>query len=181
VPWVGTATPDSVRRNALQFHSEKVIKPDSNPAGYSGYTVFVRSGGANANKAEIQINYVAMMYAKSLDEFRKSKLGPRESEMKTRFLRVPGGAGHPMYEVWRRQQQTSIGKAHAAACKLYYDYFRSEPPNVALGEAAIEAMRPLNLPNILLPPPALHAAAGPERKPNMLPPLPHAGAPLFRR
>ena len=137
--------------NGLQFHSEKIIKPESNPAGYSGYTVFVRSGGANANKAEIQINFPAMMYAKSLPEFRNSMPG-REGEMQAKFREVPGGLGHKMYEVYRAQEQTPTGKAYAAACKLYYDYFRSDPPNMRLGRAALEAMRALDPPLPGLPP-----------------------------
>ena len=137
--------------SGLQFHSEKIIKPESNPAGYSGYTVFVRSGGANANKAEIQINFPAMMYAKSLPEFRAS-MPEREAEMRSKFPEVPGGLGHAMYEVYRAQEQTPTGKAHAAACKLYYDYFRSDPPNMRLGRAALEALRALNMPGVLLPP-----------------------------
>jgi len=137
--------------NGLQFHSEKIIKPESNPAGYSGYTVFVRSGGADANKAEIQINFPAMMYAKSLPEFRNSMPG-REGEMQAKFREVPGGLGHKMYEVYRAQEHSPTGKAYAAACKLYYDYFRSDPPNLRLGRAALEAMRALDPPLPGLPP-----------------------------
>ncbi|SEP38217.1 hypothetical protein SAMN02990966_05541 [Rhodospirillales bacterium URHD0017] len=137
----------------LQFHLEKEIKPASNAAGYSGYTVFVRAGGANAHKAEIQINCPAMMYAKSLPEFEEA-MGPgAAAAMRVRFPTVPGGLGHKMCDVWRDQKQTRIGKAHAAACKLYYDYFRSEPTDLRLGQEALEAVRKLKMPGVLLPPP----------------------------
>src|SRR5262245_49536922 len=147
--------------SGLQFHSEKIIKPESNPAGYSGYTVFVRSGGANANKAEIQINFPAMMYAKSLPEFRAS-MPQREAEIMAKFREVQGGWGHKMYEVYRAQEQTPTGKAYAAACKLYYDYFRSDPPNMRLGRAALEAMRALDPPLPGLPPATRPAALKPK-------------------
>jgi hypothetical protein len=152
---VGQATSEAFKRTGLQFHSEKIIKPDSNACGYSGYTVFVRSGGANANKGEIQINYPAMMFAKSLKEFNAS-LGPdRAREIGGKYPIVPGGVGHALYEVARAPgaEHTPKGKAYAAACKAYYDYFRSDPPSLDLGLKAHAALTKLTppLPNVVLP------------------------------
>jgi hypothetical protein len=159
------ATPVSLNRNALQYHYDKVIKPEDNNCGYSGYTVFVRSGGSEANKAEIQINYVAMMYAKSLPEFRNSFNPDKERELAMKYNRVPGGLGHALYEVARKPgaENSPEGIAYAAACKLYYDYFRSEPPDMALGVLArntIDALQPpLKTAHVLPPPPTMVPSA----------------------
>ena len=151
---VGQTTSAAFKRSGLQFHAEKMIKPESNACGYSGYTIFVRSGGANANKGEIQINYPGMMYAKSLPEFEAALGKDKAREIGSRYSIVPGGVGHALYEVARAPgaEDTDRGKAYAAACKAYYDYFRSDPPSLALGAKAHEALTALMAPTKFPPP-----------------------------
>ena len=85
---VGQTTSAAFKRSGLQFHAgEDRSKPDLNACGYSGYTIFVRSGGANANKGEIQINYPGMMYAKSLPEFEAAHGKDRAREDEGRDIR----------------------------------------------------------------------------------------------
>ncbi len=139
----------------LKFHSEKIIRPDgdpiNNPCGYSGYTVFVRT--VDFKKAEVQINYPSMLYAKSLPEFRDTCGEQMVGEMWARYAPVPGGLGHKMYEGWQNNQQTQIGKDYAVACKLYYDYFQSPILERAKGQKALEAVRKLNMPGVAIRPP----------------------------
>jgi hypothetical protein len=145
-------------RSGLQYDSEKPVTRESNACGYSGYTVFVKSSaGGNPKMGEIQINYPPMMYAKDLGDFRGS-MPERVAEMRSRFPEVPGGLGHKMYEVYRDQKLTPIGLAHAAASKLYYDYFRARDWH--LGQRALEAVRSLNLPGVVLPLPTRFRGTG---------------------
>ena len=156
----------------MQYHYDKVIKPEDNNCGYSGYTVFVRSGGSEANKAEIQINFVTMMFAKSLPEFRNSFNQDVERKLITKYTMVPGGLGHALYEVARKPgaENSPEGLAYANACKLYYDYFRSDSADIAVGAAAHDAIAALKPPltaHVLPPrptmiPPATTAATAPK-------------------
>jgi hypothetical protein len=120
-------------RNTLQFVESKSYKPHKNPptakdlkdnpCNYSGDAVIVRT--RDFRRAEIQINYWEMQYAKSLPEFLGALGTGAETEMRGRFAPVPGGLGHKMYEAWRANPESDKGKANAAACKLYFDYFRA--------------------------------------------------------
>jgi hypothetical protein len=94
-----------------------------------------------------------MMYAKSLPEFEATFGHDEVAKMWVKYAPVPGGLGHKMYEMWQAQEQTPTGKANAAACKKYFDYFRSEMRRPGQGEQVLEAVRKLNLPGILLPRP----------------------------
>lgn len=127
--------------NGFTVFEEKVTIGAFNDAGYSGLTLFVESGG---NKGEIQVNTPPLMYAKSLSMFRKT-LGDLEPKMIATYPLVHGGLGHQLYEVYRVQPQTPIGRAHAHASKLYYNYFRSDPPNMLWGQAARDAINALNI------------------------------------
>jgi hypothetical protein len=149
----------------LQLLSEKLHDPNDrvkNPCGYSGATIFVRTAGGDAKEAkkgEVQINYPPMMYAKALKEFSDTFGQSEVTKMRTKYMPVPGGLGHGMYEKWQAQEQSDIGKANAAACKLYYDYFRSDPTDLRLGQEALEAVRKLKAPGVQLPPPLVIAPA----------------------
>jgi hypothetical protein len=127
--------------NGWSVFEEKVTVGALDVAGYSGLTIFVSSGG---NKGEIQVNTPPLMYAKSLSMFRKS-LGSMEQHMRASYPLVHGGLGHKLYEVYRVQPQTSIGRAHAHASKLYYNYFRSDPANALWGMAARDAINALGI------------------------------------
>jgi hypothetical protein len=127
--------------NGFTVIEEKITIGAFNAAGYSGLTVFVQAGG---NKGEVQINTPALMYAKSLPEFRKA-LPDLEPLMKATYPLVPGGLGHELYETYRVQKDTPIGRTYANASKLYYNYFRSDPPNMNWGMMARDAIRPLHL------------------------------------
>jgi hypothetical protein len=147
---VGYAQSEAFKRSGLQFHSEKVIRPETNACGYSGYTVFVRSGGANANKAEMQINYPGMLYAKQLEEFKRDLGEDKARDIAAKYSIVPGGLGHTLYDV--AEKKGAGHQAYAAACKAYYDYFRSDPPSFELGAKAHAELKKLKLPNVSLPP-----------------------------
>ncbi len=58
-----------------------------------------------------------------------------------RYCRADWGTRCTRYHA---QEQTPVGKAAAAACKMYYDYFRSDPTDLRLGQEALEAVRKLN-------------------------------------
>jgi hypothetical protein len=127
--------------NGFSVFEEKITIGAFNAAGYSGLTVFVQSGG---NKGEVQINTPALMYAKSPPEFRKA-LPHLEPLIKATYPLVPGGLGHERYETYRVRKETPVGRAYANASKLYYNYFRSDPPNMNWGMMARDAIRALNL------------------------------------
>jgi len=136
-------------RNTLQFVEERGYKPgdtpadlEKNPCNYSGDSIIVRT--RDFRRAEIQINYAAMQYAKSLPEFRAA-FGPQaETEMEGKFAPVPGGLGHKMYEEWRRKPNDTVGKNNAAACRLYFNYFRSPVRTPDQWDKVLEALRNLN-------------------------------------
>lgn len=130
-----------VASNGFTVFETKTTLAAFDDGGYSGSTVFVSSGG---NKGEIQVNTPAMMYAKSLPEFRNA-LGRLEPLMKATYPLVPGGLGHALYEGFRNQRETPAGRAYMSASKLYYNYFRSSPPNMNWGNMAAAAVRKLNL------------------------------------
>lgn len=150
---------DKNNTSGFQFFQEKVAEADTDKCGYSGYTVFVRTAGGDPKFAEIQINYPPMMYAKSVDEFRKT-MPEREAKMKADFPTLPGGLGHKIYDLHKDHKGTTFGDALEAASKLYYDYFRSAPTDLRLGQEAFEAVKNLKQDaiTILLSPAAL---AGP--------------------
>lgn len=136
--------------NGYTVFEEKITVGAFNEAGYSGLTMFVQSGG---NKGEIQVNTPALMYAKSLPEFRNA-LPQLESSIKARYHLVAGGLGHTLYETYRAEPADKLtgksltprGRTYGNASKLYYNYFRSDPPNMNWGIMARDAIRPLNLP-----------------------------------
>jgi hypothetical protein len=126
--------------NGFTVFEEKVTVGALNAAGYSGTTVFVSSGG---NKGEIQINTPALMYAKSLHEFRDA-LPHLEAKMKATYPLVPGGLGHDLYVAHRDKTKTEdVRRRYGNASKLYYNYFRSFPPNMNWGMMARDAVLPL--------------------------------------
>jgi hypothetical protein len=129
--------------NGFTVIEEKVTVGALNSAGYSGLTIFVESGG---NKGEIQINTPALMYAKSLPEFIIALPG-QEALMKATYPLVPGGLGHELYETHRdtKKQPEAKRRAYGAASKLYYNYFRSYPPNMNWGMMARDAINALHL------------------------------------
>ena len=118
-------------RSGFLFHQEKIVEAHLDPCGYSGYTVFVRSIGGE--KAEIQINYPPIMYAKSVEEFRLT-MADREAKMKADYPVLPGGLGHKLYDLHKLYKGTGFKKALEDTSKLYYYYFRSER-DLALGAA----------------------------------------------
>jgi hypothetical protein len=130
-----------VASNGFTVFEQKTTVGQLDDGGYSGSTVFVTSGG---NKGEIQVNTPAMMYAKSLPEFRRA-LGNLEPLMKATYPLVPGGLGHALYVGFRNCKQTPIGRSYMAASKLYYNYFRSSPPNMNWGMMAKAAIDKLHL------------------------------------
>lgn len=118
----------------------RVILGNSNEAGYSGWTINVSQGG---HKGEIQVNTPVMMYAKSLPEFRDA-FPDLEAKMKATYSYVPGGLGHILYETWRdKATPPAQKKSYGAASKYYYNYFRSEPPNMNWGIFARDAIAAL--------------------------------------
>lgn len=126
--------------NGFTVFEEKITLGALNTAGYSGITVFVSSGG---NKGEIQINTPALMYAKSLKEFRDA-LPQLEAMMKATYPLVPGGLGHTLYESHRDKTKTEeVRRRYGNASKLYYNYFRSFPPNMNWGMMARDAVSKL--------------------------------------
>lgn len=128
--------------NGFTVIEEKVTLGAFNSAGYSGITMFVESGG---NKGEIQINTPALMYAKSLPEFRNALPG-QEGLVKATYPLVPGGLGHALYEVHRdKTRPAEQRRTYGNASKLYYNYFRSYPPNMNWGMLARAAILPLHL------------------------------------
>lgn len=127
--------------NGFSVIEKKITIGAFNAAGYSGLTVFVQSGG---NKGEVQVNTPALMYAKSLSQFRNA-MPEKEALMKATYPLVPGGLGHLLYETYRTQETTPTGRAYAHASKLYYNYFRSYPPNMNWGNMARDAIRGLNI------------------------------------
>ncbi len=133
-------------RSGFYFFSETVAEADKDKCGYSGYTVFVRSTGGQ--KGEIQINYPPMMYAKTLEEFRKT-FPNGEAKMKADFPILPGGLGHKMYDLHKVHKGTKFGDDLEAASKLYYDYFRSDR-DLNLGRLAVEAVRNLKQDDITI-------------------------------
>lgn len=115
-------------------------------AGYSGSSINISQGG---NKAEIQVNTPAMMYAKDLDEFNYACPG-REAEMKARFPLVPGGIGHLLYETWREETTPPDSKQiYGEASYYYYEYFRSMPVSAELGKKAAAILASLHPPIIV--------------------------------
>jgi hypothetical protein len=113
--------------NGFTVFEEKTTIGALNSAGYSGNTVFVSSGG---HKGEIQINTPALMYAKSLHEFRNALPG-KEALIKATYPLVPGGLGHMLYDTHRDKKKTEdVRRTYGHASKLYYNYFRSYPPNM---------------------------------------------------
>jgi hypothetical protein len=126
------------KRTGFQFFEKKEIKPDSNACGYSGYTVVVQWPGQG--KAEIQVNYVTMIYAKSMPEFVAAFGKEKIRQVQALYPEhiVKGGLGHELYEVARKPGalETQRGQDYAAACKAYYDYFRGKPDLKAGQDAA---------------------------------------------
>lgn len=124
----------------------RTILASSNAAGYSGWSINVSRGG---HKAEIQVNYPEMMYAKDLKEFVYAFPG-EEAKMRATFPLVPGGIGHILYETSRKPGvPKNVQDAYAAASNIYYAYFRSKPVDLALGKAAAAAVAALNPPVIV--------------------------------
>lgn len=119
--------------NGFQLVEDRVVTADSNDAGYSGWTINVVSGGI---QGEVQINTRILMYAKSLPEFRAAFPG-QQTMMSATYPAVAGGLGHILYEVSRdTDRPAAVRSAHARASKIYYSYFRSFPPDYALGSLA---------------------------------------------
>ena len=143
----------SIRLQYLSGGMTDPLNKVKNPCGYSGGTIFLKTAGTNNKKGEIQVNYPDMMYAKSLPEFAATLGQSQVAAMWVKFAPVPGGLGHKMYEVWQAQEQTPVGKGAAAACKMYYDYFRSEVRGSRQGHEVLDALRKLNLPGVVLPRP----------------------------
>lgn len=130
---------DPLAVNDFMYHSQKEIDPVPDPCGYSGYTVFVQSKGLIS---EIQINSVIMMYAKSKNEFLKAFGQDRAKEIFNDYPAVPGFVGHELYEIARK---TGANPAYAAACKLYYNYFRTVPADFDAGLKAAKALKDLGI------------------------------------
>lgn len=134
-----------IARNGWSVFQKKITLAANDDGGYSGQTVFVATGGS---KGEIQINNPALMYAKSLDQFLKNPvLGAMLPRLKATYSMVPGGLGHRLYVGFRRPFSAHVdpGKKFADASRIYYNYFRSSPPDMNLGRAAQAAILPLNL------------------------------------
>lgn len=99
--------------NGFTVFEEKITLGALNTAGYSGITVFVSSGG---NKGEIQINTPALMYAKSLKEFRDA-LPHLEAMMKATYPLAPGGLGHTLYESHRDKTKNGGRASEIRQCQ----------------------------------------------------------------
>lgn len=69
----------------------------NNPKGYSDWKVIVSKNGS---LAEVQINTKNLLYAKDLPFFRVVCPG-EEAAMKAKYMPVPGGVGHLLYEISR--------------------------------------------------------------------------------
>ncbi len=123
--------------HAFRLHSLKEKKRDDpkNPCGYTDYTIFVQSGGFIA---EIQFNHVKMMYAKSKHEFIAGFGEDKARQIKASYGLVEGFLGHELYEKYRVQKYKDPAEANRAALasKAYYDYFRSDPADYAMGTLA---------------------------------------------
>ena len=121
---------------------EKIVDGTKDKAGYSGWTVFVTKAGY---KGEIQVNTKEIMYAKTLDEFKKQF--PNDYELfLNKYPAVPGGIGHELYEVARAKETPQARRdAFNAASRAYYAYFRSDPPDFVLGERALSELVALGL------------------------------------
>ena len=131
----------SQARNGFQYYQTKEARPEL-MAGYSGWTLnAIRSGVY----CEIQVNTKAMLYAKSLPEFR-SEFGDEEGSWKALYPLVPGGLGHVLYDVARSDNEPPERRAEfKKASQAYYDYFRSKPADPALGRAASIAIRKVHV------------------------------------
>jgi hypothetical protein len=132
------------KRTGFQYFEHKEVKPNSNACGYSGYTVVVQWPGQG--KAEIQVNYVSMIYAKSMPEFEAAFGKEKIRQVQTLYPPhiVEGGQGHHLYEVARKPgaDKTKRGQDYAKACKAYYDYFRGKP-DLKAGQEAAKLIRDL--------------------------------------
>lgn len=143
-------------------HDSMFIKADAKPTfadgnacGYSGYAVIVQT--REGHRAEIQINYPNILFAKSPNELKDFPDLARP--LRTKYAPVPGGLGHTMYEAY---QDNKTRTGHAKACKLYYDYFRNPVPSSVMAELVLQALYPLNLhvPGVVIPPRPLYRGTG---------------------
>jgi hypothetical protein len=140
-------------RNGFVVIEEKATMGFLNDCGYSGDTVFVQTGGGDSSKGEIQVNTPAMMYGKDLRQFQQlEKQGVASvSQMIATYGAVKGGLGHALYETARNDKEgDSKRRVYARACKFYYNYFRSSPPNMNWGFMARDAVRALNDPHLIV-------------------------------
>lgn len=109
-----------IASNGWSVREQKPKKSD--PKGYSDWKVIV---SRNGSLAEVQINTKNLLYAKDLPFFRAVCPGD-EGAMKARYMPVPGGIGHLLYE-WSRVPGPRAQAADALGLR-YYAHFRK--PNV---------------------------------------------------
>jgi hypothetical protein len=109
-----------IASNGWSVREQKRKKSD--PKGYSDWKVIVSKNGS---LAEVQINTKNLLYAKDLPFFRAVCPG-EEAAMKAKYMPVPGGIGHLLYE-WSRVPGPRSQTAEALGLR-YYAHFRT--PNV---------------------------------------------------
>ena len=106
--------------NGWSVREQKPKKND--PKGYSDWKVIVSKNGS---LAEVQINTKNLLYAKDLPFFRAVCPGD-EAAMKAKYMPVPGGIGHLLYE-WSRVAGPRAQAANDLGLR-YYAHFRK--PNM---------------------------------------------------
>lgn len=124
-----------IASNGWGYVETKGPKGDEDPCGYSDWKVIVSRHG---NMAEIQINTMAMCFAKSKSAFLRC-FPQHVGAMKARYG-VPGGLGHAIYQLYRvfpaginKVAYDPEAKKIARISALYYDHFRSERPSAMGG------------------------------------------------
>jgi hypothetical protein len=113
----------------LPKQEETVPGGKDNECGYSGwnFNVNFRHYGF---PAEIQVNTVAMIYAKETKKvfMELTHWDEAKYDQLARDMGILGGLGHVCYEIYRTHPQYPLPKTAAAFSREYYDVFRSGNP-----------------------------------------------------
>jgi hypothetical protein len=112
---------------------EETIPGKGNECGYSGwnFNVVFRHCGF---PAEIQVNTVAMIYAKETKKvfMELTHWDEAKYDELARDKGILGGLGHVCYEIYRTHKQMPLPQAAAKFSRGYYDAFRLENPKASL-------------------------------------------------
>gem|GEM_PF-5008383 len=115
---------DAVRNElAMRGAQLKIIDGNADPMGYSGTnsTIVTQVG----TTAEVQINSPEMIYAKETEANARVVLGESLYQSIADKVKIKGGQGHELYEIWRSLPETSPKRSDLEAqSKAYYDSVR---------------------------------------------------------